>query len=82
MISQSPFDENEFAARAARVRERMRADGLDAVIAYSNAKAKGCVRYLRTTSSASPARRRGATGETSSSGLAPCSSPPTASPAC
>lgn len=46
MISQSPFDENEFAARAARVRERMRADGLDAVIAYSNAKAKGCVRYL------------------------------------
>ena len=46
MISQSPFGENEFAARAARVRERMRADGLDAVIAYSNAKAKGCVRYL------------------------------------
>jgi Xaa-Pro aminopeptidase len=46
MSIKSPFDEKEFHARHDRVRERMRADGLDAVIAYSNAKAKGCVRYL------------------------------------
>jgi Xaa-Pro aminopeptidase len=45
-MKNSMFDEQEFAQRHARVRERMRADGLDAVIAYSNAKAKGCVRYL------------------------------------
>jgi Xaa-Pro aminopeptidase len=46
MSIKSPFDEEEFHARHDRVRERMRADGLDAVIAYSNSKAKGCVRYL------------------------------------
>jgi Xaa-Pro aminopeptidase len=40
------FDEREFAQRHERVRERMRAEGLEAIIAYSNAKAKGCVRYL------------------------------------
>jgi Xaa-Pro aminopeptidase len=45
-MKNSMFDEQEFAQRHTRVRERMRADGLDAVIAYSNAKAKGCVRYL------------------------------------
>lgn len=40
------FDAAEFAQRHQRVRERMRAEGLDAVVAYSNSKAKGCVRYL------------------------------------
>ncbi len=45
-MKNSMFDEHEFAQRHARVRERMRAEGLDAIIAYSNAKAKGCVRYL------------------------------------
>jgi Xaa-Pro aminopeptidase len=42
----SHFDEEEFEARHQNVRERMVAENLDAIIAYSNAKATGCVRYL------------------------------------
>jgi Xaa-Pro aminopeptidase len=42
----SVFDEREFEQRHERIRERMRNEGLDALIAYSNAKAKGPVRYL------------------------------------
>ncbi len=40
------FEQSEFDQRHRRVRERMQAEGLDALIAYSNAKARGCVRYL------------------------------------
>jgi Xaa-Pro aminopeptidase len=40
------FDRSEFDQRHRRVRERMQAEGLDALVAYSNAKARGCVRYL------------------------------------
>jgi Xaa-Pro aminopeptidase len=36
----------EFADRHARTREAMRAEGFDALIVYSNAKVRGCVRYL------------------------------------
>lgn len=46
MSIKSPFDESEFRQRHERVRERMREEGLDALIAYSNSKAQGCVRYL------------------------------------
>ena len=35
-----------FRARHEKVRARMREEGFDALIAYSNAKARGCVRYL------------------------------------
>ncbi|MGI9557487.1 MAG: M24 family metallopeptidase [Solirubrobacterales bacterium] len=40
------FTEQEFAERQARIRERMRAEGFDALVAYSTAKVRGCVRYL------------------------------------
>lgn len=40
------FDASDFAARQQKVRERMRAEGFDALIAYSNAKVRGCVKYL------------------------------------
>jgi Xaa-Pro aminopeptidase len=36
----------EFADRHRRIRARLEAEGLDAVIAYSNAKVQGCVQYL------------------------------------
>jgi Xaa-Pro aminopeptidase len=36
----------EFRDRHRRVREAMEEEGLDAVIAYSNAKVRGCARYL------------------------------------
>ncbi len=39
-------DAQELARRHARVRERMEAEGFDALIVYSNAKVKGPVRYL------------------------------------
>jgi Xaa-Pro aminopeptidase len=37
---------DEFADRHRRIRERMAAEELDAVIAYSNAKVQGCVQYV------------------------------------
>lgn len=40
------FDHAEFESRHAKVRKRMEAEGLDCLIAYSNAKVRGCVRYL------------------------------------
>jgi Xaa-Pro aminopeptidase len=40
------FEPAEFAERHRRVRERMAAEGLDAIVAYSNSKVRGCVRYL------------------------------------
>jgi Xaa-Pro aminopeptidase len=40
------FDRKEFEERQRRVRDRMKAEGLDAIIAYSNAKIRGCVRYI------------------------------------
>ena len=40
------FDRAEFQARHDNVRRRMDEEGLDALIAYSNAKVRGCVRYL------------------------------------
>lgn len=40
------FEAQEFADRHRRIRERMAAAGLDALIAFSNAKSRGCVRYL------------------------------------
>ena len=42
----SPFGADEFAARHARVSERMDELGLDALIAYSTAKVRGVVRWL------------------------------------
>ncbi len=41
-----PFEPNEFEGRQARIRERMRSEGFDALVAYSSAKVRGCVRYL------------------------------------
>ncbi len=35
-----------FTERHARIRNRMAEEGLDALIVYSNAKARGCVRYI------------------------------------
>lgn len=40
------FDSSDYDARHRKVRERMEAEGLDALIAYSNAKVRGAVRYL------------------------------------
>ena len=40
------FEQSEFDRRHAAVRERMREEGLDAMLAYSNTKVRGCVRYL------------------------------------
>lgn len=40
------FEQSEFNRRHAAVREPMRDEGLDAMLAYSNAKVRGCVRYL------------------------------------
>jgi Xaa-Pro aminopeptidase len=45
-VGDSPFEAAEFAARHARVTERMEALGLDALLAYSSAKVKGVVLYL------------------------------------
>jgi Xaa-Pro aminopeptidase len=42
----STFDRSDFEERHRKVRERMAGDGLDALIAYSNAKVRGPVRYL------------------------------------
>jgi Xaa-Pro aminopeptidase len=42
----SSFTEEEFADRHRRVREQMEREGLDAIICYSNAKAKGVVWWL------------------------------------
>lgn len=42
------IEQSELETRHERVRGAMREAGLDAVIAYSNAKVKGCVRYLST----------------------------------
>ena len=42
----SPFGAGEFAARHARVAERMDELGLDALLAYSTAKVRGVVRWL------------------------------------
>ncbi len=42
----SIFDRNDFEERHRKVRERMAADGLDALIGYSNAKVRAVVRYL------------------------------------
>jgi Xaa-Pro aminopeptidase len=39
-------DAREFEERSRRVRARMAAEGLDAIVAYSNAKVQGCVQYL------------------------------------
>jgi Xaa-Pro aminopeptidase len=44
--SGSVFDATEFSRRHERVRERMLAERLDALIAYSNASVRGPVRYL------------------------------------
>lgn len=46
MSLKSVFSQAEFAERHRRVRERMEREGLDAIIAYSNAKAKGVVWWL------------------------------------
>jgi Xaa-Pro aminopeptidase len=46
MSAASLFDDREFAERHQRVRERMAEEGLDAIIGYSNAKAKGVVWWL------------------------------------
>ena len=46
MSIQSVFTEEEFADRHRRLREAMTADGLDAIVGYSNPKAKGVVRWL------------------------------------
>ena len=40
------FDQQEFETRQRRIRERMQSEGFDALIAYSSAKVRGCVRYL------------------------------------
>jgi Xaa-Pro aminopeptidase len=40
------FDRTDFEERHTKVRRRMEEEGLDALIAYSNAKVRGCVRYL------------------------------------
>jgi Xaa-Pro aminopeptidase len=40
------FDQQEFEDRHRRIRERMAEAGFDALIAYSNPKSRGCVRYL------------------------------------
>jgi Xaa-Pro aminopeptidase len=40
------FDRSDFEERHRKVRERMEAEGLDALIGYSNAKVRGVVRYL------------------------------------
>jgi Xaa-Pro aminopeptidase len=40
------FDQADFQERHEKVRRRMEQEGLDALIAYSNAKVRGCVRYL------------------------------------
>jgi Xaa-Pro aminopeptidase len=45
-MSEAIFDTQEFTQRHARVRDKMREEGLDAIIAYSNSKVKGPVRYL------------------------------------
>lgn len=42
----SSFTEEEFADRHRRIREAMDREGLDAIVAYSNAKAKGVVWWL------------------------------------
>jgi Xaa-Pro aminopeptidase len=46
MTPTPPFTEQDFAERHSRLRERMRAEGLDAIVGYSNPKAKGVVRWL------------------------------------
>src|SRR5215213_7229203 len=40
------FEQSEYDRRHAAIRDRMREEGLDAMLAYSNAKVRGCVRYL------------------------------------
>lgn len=40
------FDRSDFEERHRKVRERMEAAGIDALIGYSNSKARGVVRYL------------------------------------
>jgi Xaa-Pro aminopeptidase len=40
------FEPRELEDRQRRIRERMEGDGFDALIAYSSAKVRGCVRYL------------------------------------
>lgn len=45
-VTGSSFTEQEFADRHRRVREEMEREGLDAIICYSNAKAKGVVWWL------------------------------------
>jgi Xaa-Pro aminopeptidase len=46
MSAKSLFTEDEFAERHARLRDAMEKEGLDAIVGYSNAKAKGVVRWL------------------------------------
>lgn len=46
MPDYAPFDRAEFETRHRRVRERMEAEGVDAILAYSNSKVRGAVRYL------------------------------------
>ena len=42
----TPLTSGEFAERHRRIRERMAAEELDAIVAYSNAKVQGCVQYV------------------------------------
>ena len=46
MSAKSQFTDAEFAERHDRLREAMAKEGLDAIVGYSNAKAKGVVRWL------------------------------------
>jgi Xaa-Pro aminopeptidase len=46
MSTESVFTDEEFADRHRRLRERMANEGLDAIVGYSNPKAKGVVRWL------------------------------------
>lgn len=45
-VAEGSFSTAEYEDRYARVRERMKAEGLDAVLAYSTPKVRGPVRYL------------------------------------